>query len=188
MAATLSARLPGERWFSGKARSVARVRPLDWAGLPGSAATLALFEVTGEAGDTERYFVPLRDADPGAEALDDAGVCAAIVEAMRTGAEVPGARGVFRFASTAVLPEILPVAPTTTRSTGAEQSNTSRVLGERAMLKVIRRTETGMNPELELTRFLTAETQFREAPRLAGSLVWEGEAGPLTLATLHELV
>ncbi len=188
MAAALSARLPGERWFSGKARSVARVRPLDWAGLPGSAATLALFEVTGEAGDTERYFVPLRDADPGAEALDDAGVCAAIVEAMRAGAEVPGARGVFRFASTAVLPEILPVAPTTTRSTGAEQSNTSRVLGERAMLKVIRRTETGVNPELELTRFLTAETQFREAPRLAGSLVWEGEAGPLTLATLHELV
>jgi hypothetical protein len=71
---------------------------------------------------------------------------------------------------------------------GSEQSNLADHRAE-AVLKVFRRIEAGPNPELELTRHLTEETDFRETPRLAGFLIYEGAGEePATLATLHEFL
>ena len=50
------------------------------------------------------------------------------------------------------------------RRLGVEQSNTSVVFGDRLILKVYRRLEAGLNPELELLRFLT-ERGFPNIPR-----------------------
>ena len=52
----------------------------------------------------------------------------------------------------------------------AEQSNNSVVFGERLILKVFRRLEEGVNPELEVGRFLTEKTNFAQIAPLAGSL------------------
>src|SRR4029077_7615316 len=52
----------------------------------------------------------------------------------------------------------------------AEQSNNSVVFGERLILKVFRRLEDGVNPELEVGRFLTEKTNFSQIAPLAGSL------------------
>src|SRR5205823_3253636 len=52
----------------------------------------------------------------------------------------------------------------------AEQSNNSVIFGERLMLKVFRRLEEGVNPELEVGRFLTEKTNFSQTAPLAGSL------------------
>ena len=51
----------------------------------------------------------------------------------------------------------------------AEQSNTSVAYGDRVLLKVYRRVETGINPDLEIGRILTA-MNFPHSPPLAGSL------------------
>ena len=51
----------------------------------------------------------------------------------------------------------------------AEQSNTSVAYGDRVLLKVYRRVETGINPDLEIGRMLTA-MNFPHSPPLAGSL------------------
>jgi maltose alpha-D-glucosyltransferase / alpha-amylase len=51
----------------------------------------------------------------------------------------------------------------------AEQSNTSVAYGDRVLLKVYRRIETGINPDLEIGRMLTA-MNFPHSPPLAGSL------------------
>jgi maltose alpha-D-glucosyltransferase/alpha-amylase len=71
----------------------------------------------------------------------------------------------------------------------AEQSNTSLVLGDRYILKLFRRVEDGVNPELELGRFLTESTSFTALARFAGALEYRRAKGePLTLAILHEYV
>ncbi len=51
----------------------------------------------------------------------------------------------------------------------AEQSNTSVAYGDRVLLKMYRRLETGINPDLEIGRMLTA-MNFPHSPPLAGSL------------------
>ena len=71
----------------------------------------------------------------------------------------------------------------------AEQSNNSVVFGERLILKVFRRLEEGVNPELEVGRFLTEKTSFSHIAPVAGSLEYRREQGePVTLAILQGYV
>ena len=53
------------------------------------------------------------------------------------------------------------------RPMGAEQSNSSIVFGDELVLKVFRRLEPGLNPELEMLRFLTSAAS-RTSPALRG--------------------
>jgi len=69
------------------------------------------------------------------------------------------------------------------RSLGADQSNTSVVIGERVLLKAYRRLEPGLNPELELLAFLTEEAAFPAVPPLAGfAEVVSASTGTATIA------
>ena len=52
----------------------------------------------------------------------------------------------------------------------AEQTNSSVNLGDRLLLKFFRKAEPGVNPDLEIGRFLTEQTGFRRIPLLAGGL------------------
>ncbi|HET7420331.1 MAG TPA: maltose alpha-D-glucosyltransferase [Candidatus Dormibacteraeota bacterium] len=71
----------------------------------------------------------------------------------------------------------------------AEQSNNSVIFGERLMLKVFRRLEEGVNPELEVGRFLTEKTNFTQIAPLAGSLEYRRAKGePATIAILQAYV
>jgi len=71
----------------------------------------------------------------------------------------------------------------------AEQSNNSVVFGERLILKVFRRLEDGVNPELEVGRFLTEKTSFSQIAPLAGSLEFRRDNGePVALAVLQGYV
>ena len=54
------------------------------------------------------------------------------------------------------------------RALGADQSNTSVVIGGRVLLKAYRRLEAGLNPELELVAFLSEVARFPAVPPLAG--------------------
>lgn len=70
---------------------------------------------------------------------------------------------------------------------GGEQSNTSAVFGERFNLKLFRRLNPGLNPELEIGRFLTEQTDFEHAPQVVGAVEYfENGAEPTTVAILHE--
>ena len=51
-----------------------------------------------------------------------------------------------------------------------DQSNTSIVYGEKIVLKVFRRLQEGVNPDLEIGRFLSEKTSFEYIPKLAGCL------------------
>ena len=68
---------------------------------------------------------------------------------------------------------------------GVEQSNSSVVFGHQLILKVFRRLEPGVNPELELLRFLSKRGFPHIAP-LAGWYAYTGRLMDATLGTLQE--
>jgi maltose alpha-D-glucosyltransferase/alpha-amylase len=70
-----------------------------------------------------------------------------------------------------------------------DEYDTSLAYGDRLFLKVFRRVEEGVNPELEVTRFLTEKTSFNHLPMLAGAIEYRnGQREPQTLAVLEEYV
>ncbi len=73
------------------------------------------------------------------------------------------------------------------RPMGAEQSNSSVVFGDELVLKVFRRLEPGVNPELEMLRFLSAR-EFPNIAALAGWYEYSGELMHATLGILQEFV
>jgi maltose alpha-D-glucosyltransferase/alpha-amylase len=71
----------------------------------------------------------------------------------------------------------------------AEQTNTSVVYGDKFMLKLFRQLGEGINPELEIGRFLTEKTNFTNVPPLAGALeYYQPNAKPISLAILQGFV
>ena len=74
------------------------------------------------------------------------------------------------------------------RVMGGEQSNTSIVYGDQLILKLFRRFEEGVNPDLEIGRFLT-EKGFANIPPVAGALEYRRlGASRATLALLQGFV
>jgi maltose alpha-D-glucosyltransferase/alpha-amylase len=75
------------------------------------------------------------------------------------------------------------------RAGGLEQSNTSIMYGDRLTLKLLRRTANGINPDLEISQFLTERASFPHAPPLAGFLEYRaGAKTAMTLAVMHAFV
>jgi maltose alpha-D-glucosyltransferase/alpha-amylase len=62
-----------------------------------------------------------------------------------------------------------------------EQSNTSIVYGDRMILKLIRRITEGINPDLEISRFLTEEAEFAFTPPFAGAIELRRGRGEATM-------
>jgi maltose alpha-D-glucosyltransferase/alpha-amylase len=71
----------------------------------------------------------------------------------------------------------------------AEQSNTSIVFGDRLLLKLFRKLEPGVNPDIEIGRFLTDRARYTHTPPLAGWLNYaKGRAAPGSIALLQGFV
>ncbi|CAN5617198.1 maltose alpha-D-glucosyltransferase [soil metagenome] len=70
----------------------------------------------------------------------------------------------------------------------AEQSNTSVIFGDQVIMKLFRRQEPGLNPDLEMGRFLT-ERSFPHAAPVIGALEYQRpRAEPMSLGALHAYV
>ena len=190
-AAILPERLPMLRWFGAKSRTIASVRPLDHAPVPDTPGILALFEVAFEDGSHEVYQTPVIPAPRGsvADAMEDAAFCRSLVERIRNGDTLDGQAGMFRFVPTPAFAEVMPEPPADAARVRAEQSNTSVVFGQKAILKLLRKLEPGLNPDFEVSDALTRRGSFHGTPRLLGSVTYIPAAGePTTLAVLQEFL
>ncbi len=209
--------LPRQRWFAGKARALERVRIVDETApgaLPGTTVLL-LIEARFRDGGRDIYLLPLgvatgASADPlrndprwfvadlaGPEgrgvlydALADDAFCEGLLDAMAQGRAFRTRQAVVKATPTTAFAEIrgpssqaLPI-----RRGSSEQSNSAILYGERLFLKVFRRLEPGLNPDLEIGRFLTDRARFRRVPRTAGAIERIESDQRSTLAILQELV
>ncbi len=180
--------ITAQRWFRAKARPVASVTTVDAIPLT-DAAELRVVEVAYiDGGSGDRYLLPLAG---GVEPLDGDGAWRALLKAMADGAELHGTHGRLRCDATPALADLLPSGGVAAealeeRRLRVEQTNTSVVLGERLILKLIRLVEPGVSPDVEIGRFL-GEVGFADAPRLAGSATYLPASGePCTAAILQE--
>jgi maltose alpha-D-glucosyltransferase / alpha-amylase len=185
-------RVASQRWFGAKGRTISAIGLLDAAPLPGEGveALLIVLGIEYAGGGRDEYLLPVvivHGEEPPAgvwarhgtrllrEPHDGDGVWNRIVAAIATDAESVGTRGRFRFDPAPALDGLLPSAPQAAaaldeRRLSVEQSNTSVVLGERLIYKSYRRLEPGLNPDVEITGFLTQRTAFEHTPPLAGSV------------------
>jgi maltose alpha-D-glucosyltransferase/alpha-amylase len=69
----------------------------------------------------------------------------------------------------------------------AEQSNTSILYGDAFILKLYRRLEPGVNPDLEMGAYLTARG-FPHTPQLAGAIEYRTPRSTMTAAVLQQFV
>ncbi len=99
----------------------------------------------------------------------------------------------------AELPNALIVTPTASfpgfdpasemRPLGAEQSNSSSLVGDTAIFKMIRKPEVGRHPEAEISRFLTETSPFANTPSLFGTLELKtGDDTSITIGILQGLI
>ena len=79
------------------------------------------------------------------------------------GAEIKTERGLVRLSATQMYSQLRgdPATPLTVGQTAGQSSNTTVRVGDMFFLKFYRRVRPGMNPELEIGRFLTEQAKFK---------------------------
>lgn len=182
----LAAQLPGwlraRRWFGGQTRQLADVQIAGWLPLAagaGETAVLCAIAATDLLGHTTRHplFLVADAAGALSEALDRPTVRRQLLDLLLSGGELRGPGLILRGEPTGV--PLASGADAPSRLIGAEQSNSSIVYGEQAILKVYRRLESGPNPEVELGRYLSVEAGLTAIPQVYGAarLLAEPDAG-----------
>ncbi|HEY4291931.1 maltose alpha-D-glucosyltransferase [Luteibacter sp.] len=207
--------LPGylavRRWFAAKDRGIDSVKILYAVPWPDRGDDLILTEVeaTLSDGGKERYSLPAgivwEDESPTARAqqlalarvrrgrriglLTDGfaleAFASGLLIGLRQNAELPVHGGAVRFETTTAFAGVTFVHDIENRWLTAEQSNSSMVLHDAGVVKLFRRMSAGVNPEVEMGRFLTENGYANTAP-LLGEVVRVGEHGErTTLAVLQ---
>jgi maltose alpha-D-glucosyltransferase / alpha-amylase len=193
--------LPLQRWFAGKGRRMGEIRLRTLAELGAGRHLLSVAEVETE-GERQRYFLPLaanwdeetttlsprlpatlaklRRANRVGAVLDGAAdetMATALIDHLREDRTLDTAAGRIAFRRTSRAGDLEAGSP---RLLSAEQSNASIAFGDKLILKLYRRLREGVQPDIEVARFLTEETDFDGTPALLGTIAWEREDGPPT--------
>ena len=123
------------------------------------------------------------------DALHDERFVRAVVEAVRKGEEIPTTAGQLRFRPTSAFAEVPPTETLPIRVSGQEQSNTTAIVEDTAVIKFYRRVAPGPHPEIEMGTYLTERARFANSPAVLGSVHLADANGVETaLAVLHAFV
>jgi maltose alpha-D-glucosyltransferase/alpha-amylase len=126
------------------------------------------------------------------DALWDREFCTALLGAVARRKKIAGQSGQFLATATRAFRELAGPEPASLepQPMQAEQSNTSALYGDRLFFKLFRRPEEGLNPDLEIGRFLTERVGFPHVPAVAGALEYKraGSEEPMTLGIFQAQV
>ncbi len=179
-----------QRWFGAKSRDVSNARVIDSVVLREAEPQfgIALLEIGFDTGvhDTYQLLYAVRDGAFDLDGLADPALARELVHAMRSGLTLTGAEGVLEFRPVQGFAG-LGTELTNARPIESEQSNSSMVFNDELILKAFRRLDAGINPELELLRFLT-EHGFENIAALGGWYAYAGKPMDATLGVLQQFV
>ncbi len=215
----LPAYIANRRWFGGKARRMKGARILEAIPLPDAASHLHLLlvQVDYTEGDPEVYTLPaafargpeadrLMSDSPGSaiarvvegtreyllfDALQNKEACLCLLDAIGRRRRFRGQEGEIVGAPSKAYRRVRGDAdePPNPAPGKAEQSNSSVVFGDRMILKIFRRVDRGINPDLEIGTFLTEKAEFPHVPPVAGHIEYaRPHEEPMTLAILMGFV
>ncbi|REK10438.1 MAG: hypothetical protein DWQ37_16255 [Planctomycetota bacterium] len=211
LASAMAEAILKRRWFGAKTRTIKSLEIVDAVGMTPSVWLLvAKLEFT--SGQHEVYHVPLafapadgaapttpwitvvdNDAQPVGtlcDAMDDVGYCRRLLELFDEPQALSGKHGQLLISQTSAYGQLRGGASEVLepKPVRAEQSNSSVIYGQRLILKAFRRVEMGMNPDFEISEFLT-RCRFPHSPLLAGALTYQQEGQePWALAMLQAFV
>jgi maltokinase len=191
-----------QRWYASKSRTIAGIEIVEAISLcEDPLLFLALVQTRFATGTHELYQLPLTlrpSSDEAAEdviaqtsewtaydALAEPDPLLELVLRMESGEEIETAEGRFSFHRANGVAAVS--EDSTARLIGVEQSNSSIVIDDRLVLKVFRKLEPGINPELELLRFLTAR-EFPSIAALHGWYDYDGQALASTLGVAQQFL
>ena len=201
--------LPKRRWFAGKDATIDSVHIAYGVrfGDPEHPVLLSEIEVSS-GGQVSRYQLPFgflredqftsalpqqlalarvrrtREVGLVTDAFSLEHFVRAVIQALQAGTVLDCSDGALRFAATAHLDALQLTNDVSVRYLSAEQSNSSVVVGERLVLKLIRKVSAGVHPELEMSAYLT-EAGYPNISPLMGSMIrrdGEGQDNLLMIA------
>jgi maltose alpha-D-glucosyltransferase / alpha-amylase len=204
-----------QRWFGAKGRRIATVSIADAISIRGATrdalrGVVALVDVTFTEGEPATYALPLAgvpesddigqeyvvarvEASDGVwlliDGLRDPTLANALLDLIERRRVTRGERRRLVGTRAEGFAQLRGDGPLEPQATWGEQSNTSVTFEDRLVLKLFRRLEEGINPELEVGRFLTDRTVFKHSAPTAGALeIPDGVGGGSTVAILQGYV
>ncbi|BAW80129.1 trehalose synthase/amylase TreS [Candidatus Nitrosoglobus terrae] len=205
--------LASRRWFGAKGEIIERVvlqQAQEWKA---EGSWLLAWVRVDSHSKSQRYFVPLAiawgegDEEPIRrllpftvakirrrsrlgilyDALEDIVFVRSLVMAIKQRQEIPFGAGKLKCFPTAAFEKLTSeVSVQQLERPGTEGTNSALILDEQLFFKVYRRLQEGINPELEMGRFLTESSPFSNIVPLAGALEYSGSEGEsVTLALLQ---
>ncbi len=187
------------RWFGGKGKQIRSTSVIDNVPSTKEKQTchLLLVEVAYRNGQSETYLLPVSFA-AGQEALD---VSRHYPQSIICEANLGGEEGViydsvydpkFREDLLQIILDKRTIKSGQNKLTGSrtdnleksdekltsevlkgEQSNTSILYGNKYFFKLYRRSQSGTNPDAEISKYLTEQTDFDKFPAFVGTLDWQ---------------
>lgn len=181
------------RWYGDKSRVQISATPdtIVPVELDDARAAMAILRFAYERGEDSRYFVPvILHGEPDHDRLEDALGDTAFLRWFLGGfADDRVIDGGWRWHLTlGDAPDPARITTGRVRLIAAEQSNTSVVIDDRWILKVFRRLQSGINPDLEIGAFLSHGNRFTHAPALYGLVDIEQDGEVTAIAALQQFV
>ncbi|MBC6454254.1 MAG: maltose alpha-D-glucosyltransferase [Hormoscilla sp. SP5CHS1] len=214
---SLSTYLYSCRWFDAKGRIVRSATIIETIPLgEGETKTvLAMLRLEYTEGDPQTYLIPLsyeKNSPVGKDnlhlvahlyiisteesgqiydAVGDKEFLSFTLKAISTQGSYQGKAGTLSANSTPVLATLTEAAHNLEPALlPGEQSNTSIVYGDRLILKLFRKLEAGMNPDLEIGRFLTEKKSLEHFAPIAGYLEYhpQNNGQPSTVGIMQKYI
>ena len=199
------------RWFGAKARTLRHMRVLEQPAISSEpdAAQFWFVEVSYLDGPTETYSLPVKIASGDAaravsqatpqaiiarfagsdetvlyDAVWDAKFRSQLFETIAQGQRMKGESGELVGIPGQALPENSSTTATTSQVLSGEQSNSSMLFENKFFLKLYRKLEDGVNPDVEVTRFLTDRANFANVPAFGGAIEYRRKKSEPTVVCL----